>query len=53
MRRTARPMTRSLAAVAILTLTLRGCELPRLAPLDGADVNAFCEWKHHSSMSPG
>ena len=35
--RTARPMTRSLAVVAILTVILRGLELPR-TPLEPADV---------------
>ena len=37
----ARPMTRSLAVVAILTVILRGLELPRAAPLEPADEYAF------------
>jgi hypothetical protein len=37
----ARPITRSLAVVAILTVILRGLELPRAAPLDAADEYAF------------
>jgi hypothetical protein len=34
-------MTRSLAAVAILTVILRGLALPRAAPLDAADEYDF------------
>lgn len=46
----ARPITRSLAAVAILTVILLGRALPRAAPLDADDEYAFWLKKHHSSL---
>ena len=49
----ARPITRSLAAVAILTVIRLGRAFPRAAPLEPADVYDFWLKKHHSSMSPG